>query len=663
MGSGQLALKDLIVFGEFEGMNTQTDRHALPENRPSWLENLQPIAPNNLKNVPSPAATLTTLGGETITRQYYAPINGIDYLICFCESGAGYGVNLTTGISVKFANSGTFSDQPDMTTWNQQRILIADATAGYCTWDGTTFIEQGGVSPNIIVTNGGQYSGTPTVTISGGSGSGATAIANMTDGVVTSVTLTNPGTGYLATDILTITFSGGTPAAGTITEVTLIDGGNGFTSIPTVVFTPSASGSGAAAQAAVLVSGGPVASVTVTNPGSGYNGPVAVSFTGGGGANAAATATVSSIATATIVVWPFISPAPTTLAVFQGRVFMAEKNVITYTGTEGYDDFNPDNGSGTFVVSDADLMVSITALRSLNNYLYIIGDNSVKQIGNLSISGNITTFTLVTLSSDQGSTFQGSIISYNRLLLFCNTVGVYAVFGSSVEKISGDMDGIFQNIDFTQLPVAAVNDINNIHTYLLLVRYVDPALGERSIILAQTDKKWFVISQGNDLKYIATCVIDGVTQTFATSGSDITQIIQDATIPIEIMLKTALSAHDKPYMAKNTLRYAIAQLSGSQSNNFDLTIQSERSSQSIRYIPAGNFIIFQNASLQTIQFQNSSDADIDFYTVNGFTYTTGRTPNVQGIYIGVTLTGMVTDFSLNSIMLEFKETSLFGMPA
>lgn len=659
----QLSSKNLIVFGEFQGMNTQSDRHALPENRPAWLENLQPIGPNNLKNVPSPAAALQTLSGESITRQFEAPINGINYLICFCVSGAAYAVNLATGASTKFAVAGTFSLTPDMTTWNSQRILIADSKAGYSTWDGTTFIKQGGVSPNIIVTNGGQYGGTPTVTISGGSGSGATAVANMTDGVVTSITLTSAGTGYLAGDVLTVSFSGGSPAAGTILSIDLTDGGNGYTSLPTVVFTPSGGGSGAAAVSSVLVNGGPVASVTLTNPGSGYDAPVAVSFTGGGGANAAATAVVSSIATATAVVWPFISPSPTTIAVFQGRVFMAQGRVITYTGTEGYDDVNPENAAGTYTVSDSDLVNSITALRYLNNYLYVIGDNSIKQIGSLSVSGTLTLFTLVTLSSDQGTIFQGTVISFDRTLFFANTVGVYTVFGSSVQKISDDMDGVFQAIDFTQQPVAAVNDINNIHTYLLLVRYKDPLTGTRSIILAQSNLKWFVISQGNSLKYIATCIINGVTETFATSGNDITQLLEDPTTPIAITLRTALSPHQKPFMGKNSLRVAVAQLSAATDNNFNLLIESEKDSNSVSYTPQGNIINFTNSAGQIIQFQNSLGQNIYFFTSNSFTYFMKKPPNVQGIYLGMTLTGMATNFSLNTMILEYKETGLFGIPS
>lgn len=665
MGMSQLSEHELIVFGQFQGMNTQTDRHALPEDRPAWLENVQPIGPNNIKTVPAASSSaLATLTGETITRQFFAPINGINYLICFCTSGSAYAVDLSDGSQTKFANSGTFSNAPDMTTWNRQRILIADSKAGYSTWDGTAFIEQGGVSPNIIVTNGGMYSGTPTVTISGGSGTGATAVANMTDGVVTSITLTSAGSGYMPGDILTVAFSGGSPAAGVLQDLVLTNGGNGYTSLPTVVFTYSAAGTGGAAQAGVTVNAGPVVSLTLTNPGMGITGPVTVSFTGGGGANAAATVGVSTLASATAVVWPFISPAPTTIAVFQGRVFLAEGGTLTYTGTEGYDDVNPGNGAGTFTISDADLITTVTALRYLNNYLYVIGDNSVKQIGNLSISGaGITNFTLVTLSSDQGTTFQGTVVSFDRTMFFANTVGVYTVFGSSVQKISNDMDGIFQNIDFTQQPVAAVNDINNIHTYLLLVKYKDPLSSTRSIMLSESGLKWFVISQGNALKYIATCVIDGVTETFATSGSDITQLLKDPTTPVSITIRTALSAHEKPFMGKNSLRAAVAQLSGTQNNAFTLSIDSENSSQSINYTPGVPIINFVNNLGNIIQFQNNLGQNIYFFTSNAFTYFVTRTQNVQGVYLGCTLTGQATNFSLNTIILEYKETALFGLRA
>ncbi|SDE41718.1 parallel beta-helix repeat (two copies) [Mucilaginibacter pineti] len=72
---------------------------------------------------------------------------------------------------------------------------------------------------DIQITNGGSgYSpaSPPVITISGGGGSGATAIADVSNsGKVVSVHITNPGSGYTSLPAITITGGGGTGASGT----------------------------------------------------------------------------------------------------------------------------------------------------------------------------------------------------------------------------------------------------------------------------------------------------------------------------------------------------------------------------------------------------------------------------------------------------------------
>ncbi|GEP45319.1 beta strand repeat-containing protein [Brevifollis gellanilyticus] len=70
-----------------------------------------------------------------------------------------------------------------------------------------------GVQSIAVATQGSGYLSAPIVRISGGTGSGATAIANMVDDgtgngtyKIGSYTITNPGTGYLNTDVLTVSF-------------------------------------------------------------------------------------------------------------------------------------------------------------------------------------------------------------------------------------------------------------------------------------------------------------------------------------------------------------------------------------------------------------------------------------------------------------------------
>ncbi len=108
------------------------------------------------------------------------------------------------------------------------------------------------------------YSVAPTVTISGGGGSGAAATAILTGGVVSGITITNDGSGF--TTAPTIAFSGGTvTTAGTnptgtgnatkfaVAEILLTANGSGYTSTPNMVFNSGTGTSATATLASVIL--------------------------------------------------------------------------------------------------------------------------------------------------------------------------------------------------------------------------------------------------------------------------------------------------------------------------------------------------------------------------------------------------------------------------
>lgn len=77
-----------------------------------------------------------------------------------------------------------------------------DATGAQAT--GTAVIE-GGVVTAINVTSGGSgYNSPPTISISGGGGSGAYAVANVVGGAVLSITVVSPGSGYTSAPTVAI---------------------------------------------------------------------------------------------------------------------------------------------------------------------------------------------------------------------------------------------------------------------------------------------------------------------------------------------------------------------------------------------------------------------------------------------------------------------------
>ena len=133
---------------------------------------------------------------------------------------------------------------------------------------------------SITVLNGGAgYTAVPTVTISGGGGTGATATATLVNGVVTAVTLgSGSGRGTNYTSAPTVSFS--VAGAGTVRSISVWNPGAGYIATPTVTLV-GGGGSGATATA-IRSNAGLVTGVTVTNAGSGYTTAPDVVFSGGG---------------------------------------------------------------------------------------------------------------------------------------------------------------------------------------------------------------------------------------------------------------------------------------------------------------------------------------------------------------------------------------------
>ena len=134
-----------------------------------------------------------------------------------------------------------------------------------------------GVSSIAVSSGGTGYIGTPIVSLNGGAGSGATASAqiNAASGAVTNLLVTCPGTGYLITDVLTVTFQGGGgtgATAGTPVLATNASGGLTSTGNGTLTLTAASTYTGntvIAGGTLALGAGGSVSNSTHLNVASG----------------------------------------------------------------------------------------------------------------------------------------------------------------------------------------------------------------------------------------------------------------------------------------------------------------------------------------------------------------------------------------------------------
>lgn len=167
---------------------------------------------------------------------------------------------------------------------------------------------------DITMTNGGLgYASTPSLTMSGGGGSGFVGQAIMNGTSVSRVYVSNSGQNYTSVPTLTfgtvwtantavtigsqiyysnrlytVTASGTTGStaptiSGAIATIPVTNGGSGYTSSPAfTVSAPEVSGGNTAVVTAVI-SGGVITAITISSGGTGYINPPTITFSGGGG--------------------------------------------------------------------------------------------------------------------------------------------------------------------------------------------------------------------------------------------------------------------------------------------------------------------------------------------------------------------------------------------
>ena len=134
-----------------------------------------------------------------------------------------------------------------------------------------------------VIAEGSGYTEQPLVSIVGGGGSGSTAQAIVTGGKVTRILVEQPGSGYTSQPSVSITGGGGTGATATanvrgpVESVNVTSFGSGYTDIPKIRLN---SGEGALAQPIVI--NGRIVSIAIINSGSGYTTPPTVIINGDG---------------------------------------------------------------------------------------------------------------------------------------------------------------------------------------------------------------------------------------------------------------------------------------------------------------------------------------------------------------------------------------------
>jgi hypothetical protein len=180
--------------------------------------------------------------------------------------------------------------------YTEGATIIEDANAG-ATVLTVDSVQDFNVGDEVVVFwKGGSHDATitdihPEVTIQGGGGTGAEARAEVKQGAITKVILSNAGAGYLWVPSILISENPGTMASAKATlvstgiQIEVVNGGREYAVAPTLsISAPDEPGGTQATATASITANGEV-TVTVTNAGAGYRIPPTVTVVGGDGQN------------------------------------------------------------------------------------------------------------------------------------------------------------------------------------------------------------------------------------------------------------------------------------------------------------------------------------------------------------------------------------------
>ena len=206
------------VSKDFKGVNTKANRTAIGADEFSWIDNAMPIGFGNLKIVNAKETVANVTFSANVVSLHSVSINisnaNADLVVAMLDDGAAQYVNLTSGNALgNIANASTFSNSGvQITQWKNERVLFIDPVKGYKTWDGANLTSVGSILSLTVTAGGSGYTSAPNVSISAPdepSGTQATANATVSGNVVTSLVLTNVGSGYTNSSNVTVTITGG----------------------------------------------------------------------------------------------------------------------------------------------------------------------------------------------------------------------------------------------------------------------------------------------------------------------------------------------------------------------------------------------------------------------------------------------------------------------
>lgn len=233
---------------------------------------------------------------------------------------------------------------------------------------------------------------------------------------------------------------------------------------------------------------------------------------------------------------PIGLPGIYAMEVYQSRLWVAGKDVISFSAPSNGADFSTINGGGSLGYFGDQLTYSYMDLAQSSGFLYCFGDSSTDMIWNLSLTGSgtveapfTTNFIYSNVDPQVGQRFPRPVGRVGRYMATFNGAGIFLMEGGEGRPIGDKISGIWNTLDTSQyLPTFAPATMFGFRVLLLNGRFIDPWGVTRNLLLmwhpTRGNEFWSVASQEAQLTQIGTYEQDSILTPYGTDGTHLYQL-------------------------------------------------------------------------------------------------------------------------------------------
>jgi hypothetical protein len=356
--------------------------------------------------------------------------------------------------------------------------------------------------------------------------------------------------------------------------------------------------------------------------------------------------------TAPIPPMPSGLPGIYAMEVYQSRLWVAGKDVISFSAPSNGADFSTINGGGSLGYFGDRLVYSYMDLCQSSGFLYCFGDSSTDMIWNLSLVGSgtveapfTTNFIYSNVDPQVGQRFPRPIGRIGRYMATFNGAGIFLMEGGEGRPIGDKVSSLWNTLNTaTYLPTFAPANMFGFRVLLLNGRFTDPWGVTRNLLLMWHPTKghefWSVASQGVELTNIGSYEQDSLTIPYGTDGTNLYQLFArpDPTL-IKRLSTKSLRGKDAAQLGIKNSKRIYCELDDNDGRGVQMTGQVTSGGGGV---PGG---------VQGIDFELAPGAN------------TGIIPSPisgAGIWATVDLQSSSPDFTIERIHLSAEERTLFG---